>query len=182
MTPLLAQALTQGGTGVVFGLQITARIVGWRGLSGWLSYGLSKSTRKDADSQLERYFDRDQTHGLIAVGGWEHGAWNVGARIRVSTGEPRTDVIGAFFDSRSGRFQPIRGEHNGVRLPTFFSADLRGERRFTLGAVRAAVYAEVQNLTGRANAEEIIYSADYATRSYLTGLPLLAIAGLRVER
>jgi hypothetical protein len=182
VTPLLAQALTQGGTGQVLGLQITARIVGWHGLSGWLSYGLSKSTRKDADSQLERYFDRDQTHGLIAVGGWEHGSWNVGARVRVSTGEPRTDVIGAFFDSRSGRFQPIRGEHNGVRLPTFFAADLRGERHFMLGTVSASVYAEVQNLTGRANAEEIIYSADYAMRSYLTGLPLLAIVGLRVER
>lgn len=178
VTPLLAQALTQGGTGQVLGVQITARVVGWHGLSGWLSYGLSKSTRKDADTAATRYFDRDQTHGLIAVGGWQHGAWNVGGRIRVATGEPRTDVIGSFFDSRSGRFQPIRGAHNGVRLPMFFAADLRGERKFRHGGV----YVEVQNLTGRANAEEIIYSADYAMRGYLTGLPLLALVGVRVEQ
>jgi hypothetical protein len=101
----------------------------------------------------------------------------VGARVRIATGEPRTDVIGAFFDSHSGRFQPIVGEHNGVRLPMFFAADLRGERKFAHGAV----YVEVQNLTGRANAEEIIYSADYTMRGYLTGLPLLAIAGVRIE-
>jgi hypothetical protein len=178
VTPMLAAALTQGGTGRVLGVQVTARVVGWHGLSGWLSYGLSKSTRKDADSQDERYFDHDQTHGLIAVGGWEHGAWTVGGRVRVSTGEPRTDVIGAFFDSRSGRYQPIRGEHNGVRLPMFFAADLRSERRFPHGAV----YAEVQNLTSHANAEEIIYSADYSAKSYLTSLPLLAIVGVRLER
>jgi hypothetical protein len=178
VTPLLAQTLTQDGTGEVLGIQLTARAVGWRGLSGWLSYGLSKSTRRDAANGAERYFDRDQTHGLIAVGGWQHAQWNVGARVRIATGEPRTDVIGAFFDSHSGRFQPIVGEHNGVRLPMFFAADLRGERKFAHGAV----YVEVQNLTGRANAEEIIYSADYATRGYLTGLPLLAIAGVRVEQ
>lgn len=177
VTPLLAHALTQGGTGRVLGIQLTARVVGWHGLSGWLSYGLSKSTRKDADSQPERYFDHDQTHGLIAVGGWEHGAWTVGGRVRVSTGEPRTDVIGAFFDSRSGRYEPIRGAHNGVRLPTFFAADARGERRFPHGAV----YIEIQNLTSHANAEEIIYSADYMTKSYLTSLPLLALVGVRLE-
>lgn len=177
VTPMLANVLTQGGTGRVLGVQATARVVGWRGLSGWLSYGLSRSTRKDADTQAERYFDRDQTHGLIAVGGWEGRGWTVGARLRVSTGEPRTDVLGAFFDSRSGRYQPIRGRHNGVRLPTFFAADLRGERRFSHGAI----YAEIQNLTGRANAEEIIYSADYSSRSYLTSLPLLALIGLRLE-
>ncbi len=177
LTPLLANSLTQAGTGTVFGAQLTARVVGWQGLSGWLSYGLSRSRRQDAELAPERFFDRDQTHGFIAVGGWRHGPWSLGARVRIATGEPRTGVVGSFFDSRSGRFQPIRGPQNGVRLPTFFAADLRAERRFPHGAV----YVEVQNLTGRANAEELIYSADFSQQNYLTGLPLLAIAGLRIE-
>ncbi len=181
VTPLFAQALTQAGTGRVVGAQATARVVGYRGLSGWLSYSLSRSTRKDAAMQVERLFDHDQTHGLIAVGGWERGPWTIGGRVRVSTGEPRTAVLGAFFDSRSGRFQPIRGAHNGERLPTFFAADVRVERRVPLASIHAVIYAEVQNLTSRSNAEEIIYSADFAQRDYLTGLPLLAIAGLRLE-
>ena len=182
VTPPLAMTLTQGGIGRVVGVQITARAVGWHGLAGWLSYSLSRSTRKDAADQTERLFDHDQTHGLIAVAGWESGAWTIGGRIRISSGEPRTGVLGSFFDSRSGRFQPIRGPHNGERLPTFFAADARAERRFPIrGSVRGAVYLEVQNLTSRSNAEEIIYSADFAMKSYLTGLPLLAIAGIRIE-
>jgi hypothetical protein len=177
VTPRLAQVLTQDGSGRVHGVQVTARVIGWRGLSGWLSYGYSRSTRKDTAGGTTRFFDRDQTHGFIAVGGWEHGRWNVGGRVRVSTGEPRTDVLGAFFDSRSGRYQPIRGAHNGVRLPMFFAADLRAEVRLGSGAI----YVELQNLTGRANAEEIVYSADFSERGYLTSLPLLAIAGARVD-
>lgn len=183
VTPPLAQALTQAGTGRVIGAQLTARLLGWRGVTGWLSYTLSRSTRKDADTQLERLFDHDQTHGLVAVAGWQRGPWTLGGRLRLATGEPRTAVIGAFFDSRSGRYQPIRGAHNGTRLPAFFSADLRGERRFALpGGVRGGVYLEIQNLTGRANAEEIIYNADFSQRGYLTGLPLLAVGGIRIER
>ncbi len=181
VTPALAHALTQHGVGTVFGMQLTARVIGWHGASGWLSYNLSRSRRKDAVDQAWRYFDHDQTHGLIAVAGWEHGPWTLGARVRFATGEPRTAVTGAFFDSRSGRYEPIRGDHNGVRLPAFFAADVRGERRLPLGAIHGALYLEVQNLTNRANAEELIYSADFAHQGYLTSLPLLAIAGLRIE-
>jgi hypothetical protein len=178
VTPPLAKNLTQDGIGDVFGVQVTARVIGWHGVSGWLSYNLSRSRRKDAADQAWRYFDHDQTHGLIAVAGWETGPWTFGARVRLATGEPRTPVVGAFFDSRSGRFEPIVGEHNGTRLPTFFAADVRAERRFPHGAV----YVEIQNLTNHENAEEIIYSADFAQHGYLTSLPLLAIAGVRIEK
>ncbi len=182
VTPTLAHALTQDGIGNVLGIQLTARVIGWHGLSGWLSYNLSRSRRKDAADQPWRYFDHDQTHGLIAVAGWEHGPWTLGARLRFATGEPRTAVIGAFFDSRTGRYEPIRGAHDGTRLPAFFAADLRGERRVPLGSIHGAIYLELQNLTNRANAEELIYSADFSHQGYLTSLPLLAIAGLRIEQ
>ncbi|MBX3154932.1 MAG: TonB-dependent receptor [Deltaproteobacteria bacterium] len=183
VTPRFAHALTQGGTGEVAGVQVTARAASWRNLTGWLSYSLSRSTRKDAEAAPERLFDHDQTHGLIAVAAWMRDAWTVGGRVRASTGAPRTGVAGAFFDSRSGRYQPIRGAHNGERLPAFFAADLRAERRFDVrNQARGYVYLEVQNLSGRANAEEIIYSADFAQKAYLTSLPLLAIGGVRIER
>ncbi|HEY1558278.1 MAG TPA: TonB-dependent receptor [Kofleriaceae bacterium] len=183
VTPPLAKALTQLGIGHVEGVQVTARVIGWHGLSGWLGYTLSRSRRKDAPDQPWRFFDHDQTNGLIAVAGWVHGAWTLGGRVRYATGEPRTPVIGAFFDGATGRYEPIVGDHNATRVPDYFAADARAERRFALtGAAKGAVYVEVQNLTDRANAEEIIYNADYSRRGYLTGLPLLAIAGLRIER
>lgn len=183
VTPPLAATLTQLGAGRVLGVQLTARLVGWRGVSGWLSYTLSRSTRRDAPEVAERLFDHDQTHGLVAIAGWERGPWTLGGRVRFASGEPRTGVVGAFVDTRSGRFQPIRGPHNGERLPAYVAADVRAERRFVLASrTRAAIYLELQNLTNRANAEEIIYSADYAQKAYLTSLPLLAIAGVRIER
>ncbi|MGE0403967.1 MAG: TonB-dependent receptor [Kofleriaceae bacterium] len=190
VTPPLAATLTQAGTGRVLGVQLTARLVGYRGLTGWLSYTLSRSTRRDAPGADDRLFDHDQTHGLVAIASFERGPWTLGGRVRFASGEPRTGVVGSFFDTRSGRFQPIRGPHNGERLPAYFAADLRAERRFVLAgttaadthSTRAAVYLELQNLTNRANAEEIIYNADYSQKSYLTSLPFLAIAGLRIER
>ncbi len=192
VTPPLAATLTQGGTGRVLGVQLTARLVGYRGLTGWLSYTLSRSTRRDAPGAGDRLFDHDQTHGLVAIASFERGPWTLGGRVRFASGEPRTGVVGSFFDTRSGRFQPIRGPHNGERLPAYFAADVRAERRVTLAGppsstmrtatTRAAIYLELQNLTNRANAEEIIYNADYSQKSYLTSLPFLAIAGLRIER
>jgi hypothetical protein len=183
VTPPIADVLTQAGSGHVEGVQVTARVVHLRGFSGWLSYNLSRSIRQDTPDGTDRFFDHDQTNGLIAVGGWEHGPWTVGGRVRYATGEPRTPVVGAFFDSVSGRFEPIVGAQNSVRLPAYFAADARAERRFELGhGLRGAVYLEVQNLTDRANAEEIIYNADFTQKGYLTGLPLLAIAGVRIER
>ncbi len=182
VSPKYAKVLTQDGSGDVVGIQLTARAIGYRGLSGWLSYNRSRSRRKDAPDQFSRYFDHDQTHGLIAVAGWEHGPWTVGGRVRFATGEPRTGVVGTFFDTRTGRYDPIRGAHNGERLPAYFAADLRGERRFVSGGTRGALYVELQNLTNRANAEEIIYNADFTQKGYLTSLPILAIVGVRIER
>ncbi len=216
ITPPLAATLTHAGSGRVLGVQLTGRLVGYRGLTGWLSYTLSRSTRRDSPDGAERLFDHDQTHGLVATAGYERGPWTLGARVRFASGEPRTGVLGSFFDTRSGRFQPIRGPHNGERLPAYFAADVRAERRFhgtsssngsasptpTGGAatssasggaasmassraassLRAAIYLELQNLSNRSNAEEIIYNADYSQTSYLTSLPFLAIAGVRLER
>ena len=56
--------------------------------------------------------------------------------------------------------------------------DLHAERALAVGGATSSVFVEVENVTGRANAEEVVWSGDYATRGYLTGLPILALAGL----
>jgi hypothetical protein len=40
---------------------------------------------------------------------------------------------------------------------------------------------DVQNVTSRKNPEEIAYSADFSKRDYISGLPILAVMGARVE-
>lgn len=180
-TPQLAHALTQDGGGRAQGAQLTVRLAPWRGLAGWLAYGNSRSFRVDRDGAGPRRFDFDQPHGLTAVLGYDRGRWTIGARARWATGLPRTPVTGAFFDARTGRYQPITGRTNSVRLPDFVQLDLRAERRLALGGARAAAYLELQNATGRANAEELAYSADFASSAYITGVPVLAVLGARVE-
>jgi hypothetical protein len=59
--------------------------------------------------------------------------------------------------------------------------DLRAEKSFTLQRWKASVVLDMQNITSRSNPEEIVYSEDYRQRSYITGLPILAVGGARLE-
>jgi hypothetical protein len=181
-TPPATGALTQDGTGDVLGAQLVVRLAPWRGLVGWLSYGLSRSRRRDSEDAAARRFDHDQPHLVTMVAGWQRGRWSLGARLRLASGEPRTEVIGAFTDARSGRYQPVLGAHNGIRLPLFAQLDVRAERQLPLGGGELALYLELQNASSRRNAEEIVYSADYGDRGYITGLPILAVVGARWQR
>lgn len=181
-TPPATGALTQDGTGTVIGGQLVAKLAPWHGFAGWLSYGLSRSQRRDAPGEATRRFDHDQTHLVTMVTGWQRGRWSLGTRLRLASGEPRTEVIAAFIDARTGRYQPILGGHNGVQLPIFAQLDVRAERRLPLRGGELAISVELQNVSSRRNAEEIVYSADYSDRGQLTGLPVLAVLGARWQR
>jgi hypothetical protein len=58
---------------------------------------------------------------------------------------------------------------------------VRVSKTFKVAGTKAEVYADVQNVTDRANAEELIYSQDYAERRTIRGLPILPVVGLRWE-
>ena len=55
----------------------------------------------------------------------------------------------------------------------------RVSKRFVVGDSALEAYLDVQNVTNRPNPEEIVYSLDYSQRRYITGLPLLPVAGAR---
>jgi hypothetical protein len=59
--------------------------------------------------------------------------------------------------------------------------DARIAKRFTFDRVKAEVYLDVQNVTNRSNAEDIVYNYNYTNRDYITGLPILPVAGARIE-
>ena len=95
-----------------------------------------------------RYFDHDQTHGLIAVAGWEHGPWTLGGRVRYATGEPRTAG-----DRRVLR-QPRAAATSRSSARTTACACPRSSRPTCApsagsrsAALHGAVYLEIQNLT-----------------------------------
>lgn len=181
-TPKLAQALLPEGVGRAYGVQMLLRMQPWRGFFGWVAYTISRSERQDTPTSSWRLFDYDQPHVLTVVGSKELGAWTVGLRFRYATGLPRTPVIGAFYDAKDDLYQPIFGAQNSIRLPDFWQLDVRVDRSFLLGdSARLLVYVEGLNVTNRANGEEYIYNVDYSRRGTVTGLPIIAVVGARVE-
>ncbi|MGA9652646.1 MAG: ligand-gated channel protein, partial [Polyangia bacterium] len=181
-SPPVGQSLEQTGIGRSYGGQVLLRQELAKGFFGWLSYSISRSERKDRPDSNWRLFDYDQTNVLTLLASYEisHG-FQAGARFRYTTGMPRTPVVGAYFNATSQQYEPIFGAQNSIRLPAFYALDLRVEKAFVYRRLKFNVFADVQNVTNRKNPEEIIYSADYSQRSYISGLPVLPVIGLRME-
>jgi TonB family protein len=181
-SPPVGQSLLQSGIGRVYGGQVLLRQELAKGFFGWFTYSLTRSERKDRSDTGWRLFDYDQTHVLAVLASYEitHG-FQAGARFRYTSGAPRTPIIGAYQNASNGLYEPIYGEHNSIRLPAFYSFDVRVEQAFVYRRLKFNVFADVQNVTNRKNPEEIIYSADLSQHDYITGLPVLAIVGARME-
>jgi hypothetical protein len=181
-SPPLARALVQEAVGRTYGGQALLRQELVKGFFGWITYSLIRSERRDHPGLPYRRFDFDQTHVLGVLASYELGrGWEVGARFRYTTGFPRTPVVGSFYDSRDDAYQPLFGAQNSIRIPAFYQLDARIEKSFTLRRYKINAFLDVQNLTNRKNAEELIYNFDYSRRSTISGLPTLAVAGLRLE-
>ncbi len=181
-TPQLANALIASGTGRSYGVQILVRQKPWHGFFGWFAYTISRSERRDTPAANERLFDFDEPHVLTVVASKQLAAWTVGLRFRYASGAPRTPVIGALYDERDDRYQPLFGAQNSARLPDFWQLDARFERSFQLSQrARLLAYVELLNVTNHTNGEEYTYSADYTQRALITGLPFLGVIGARLE-
>jgi len=178
--PLLAEALVPTGVGRAYGTQYLLRHELARGFFGWVSYSILRSERARSPDDPFRLFDFDQTHVLTALASYDLGhGFEVGARFRYSSGFPRTPVVRSYFDSGTDSFQPVFGDINARRIPAFVQADVRLAKRFTIGPSILEAYLDVQNVTARSNPEEIVYSPDYGQRRYITGLPILPVAGVK---
>ena len=180
-SPPVAAALVQDGVGRSDGAQLLLRAAPWHGLSGWLSYTGGQSQRRDHPTSSWRHSDYDQTHILTLVVGYQRRGWDFGARFRYASGFPRTPVVGAYADARDARYDPLFGAQNSIRIADFVQLDLRAEYAWVWPRTTLRLYLDVQNVTYQRNAEEIVYSQDYAQRGAITGLPTLALLGARVQ-
>jgi hypothetical protein len=180
-SPPLAHALVQDGVGRAYGAQLLLRFTPHPAISGWVAYTLSRSERRHDGDPSYRLLDQDQTHLLTVVENVTFRGFVVGLRFRLATGMPRTPVVGSYLDTTTGQYQPIFGQQNSIRLPVFYALDLRVEKRFRRHAVDVVPYLEVLNLTNHANVEEFAYDEQFTSRSNITGLPILAVAGLSVR-
>jgi hypothetical protein len=181
-SPPVGQSLEQTGIGRSYGGQALLRQELAKGFFGWFTYSLIRSERKDRPDSNWRLFDYDQTHVLALLASYEiTRGFLAGARFRYTTGAPRTPVMGAYFNTTAQQYEPIFGAQNSIRIPAFYSLDVRVEKALVVRRLKFNVFADVQNVTNRKNPEEIIYSANYSQRGYITGLPVLAVVGARME-
>ncbi len=181
-TPEAGLSLVQDGLGRAYGTQFLLRheLVGK--FFGWISYSILRSERTDGAGTDYRPFDFDQTHVFTALASYDLGkGFEVGARFRYSTGYPRTPVASVTYDNATDTYQPVFGAHNSIRIPAFYQGDVRLSKQFKFGEnTSLEVYLDVQNVTNHKNPEEIIYNNNYSQKAYITGLPLLPVAGAKL--
>lgn len=178
----IGEALIQEGEGRSVGAQfLVRRDKGDGRFFGWIAYTILRSERRDSAESNWRLFDYDQTHVFTALASYDVGAGiEVGARVRVASGYPRTPVVGAYYDARKNRYEPVLGDYNTERIPTFIQLDARIAKTFELSDTsELEAYLDLQNVTNRENPEEIAYSPDYTEKRYITGLPILPVLGAR---
>jgi hypothetical protein len=172
--------LTNAGRGATIGAELTATLR--RGpWFAWLTYSFSRSTRVDAPGAASRLFDFDQPHHLEALASYRRGNWTFGARFRLLSGLPYTPVMSSVFDSDRNLYRPIYGAVNSERAEAHHEIDLRIERRYKWGPLRATQFLDVQNVYLNQSAVTYLYSYDYSQRVALTWLPIFPTLGIRVE-
>jgi hypothetical protein len=172
------------GSGFVYGAEVLFKMQPTERFMGWIAYTLSRSERRALPELPLRVFEFDQTHILSAVGSMRLGAgWELGARVRLISGNPYTPTVGSAFDADAGAYagleqQPVFSS----RLPPFFSLDVRIEKMFKIGkSVTVRTYLDIVNATNRANLEGTTTNFDFTQTSYVGGLPFLPNLGVRGE-
>ncbi len=181
-TPPLAKLVTSDGEGRNYGAQATVRLRFSESAFAWATYSLMRAQRRANHDEPWRLFDLDQTHIAQVVASWaqERGP-ELGARVQLSSGFPRTPVEGAAYNAGSGDYDPIFGRQNSMRLPTFFSAAARVGWRFLWSWGHLKAWLDIQNATNHGNAEEVVYTADYKRHGFVEGLPLLPVLGVEIK-
>ncbi len=170
------------GEGRIFGAEASLTTSFAERFTGWLAYSLSRSERRDHEGAW-RLFDEDQTHSLTAAGSYEFGdsGFKVGARFRLVSGNPSTEITGSVFDASNGTYQPIYGPINRERRPMFHQLDVRGEKKWSFESWSLTAYLEILNVYNAQHEEGTRYSYDYREEESVPGLPIFPNLGLRGE-
>ena len=173
------------GSGRAYGSELLLRYKPGNGgrFFGWVAYTLSRSERKDSDSEDYYRYDYDQTHIVTALASYKLGrGWQIGGRFRYVTGSPYTPEIGGTVDYDAGTYAPVSSlSRNSKRLPAFHQLDVRVDKTWQFRAWALSAYLDVQNAYNHQNTESIGYNFDYSQTSATKGLPLLPIVGIRGE-
>ncbi|MBM4292290.1 MAG: TonB family protein, partial [Deltaproteobacteria bacterium] len=170
------------GAGRVGGLEVLLKKNLTSRFFGWVSYTLMRSERKGSEDKEYRLFSQDQTHILTLIAQYKlTSAWEVGARYRYTTGNPRTPIVSSIYDADANVYVPVQGALNSERLNAFQQLDLRVDRKWRFDSWILTAYFEIQNALNQSNPEGIRYNYNFTQQKAISGLPIIPSLGLRGE-
>jgi hypothetical protein len=132
--------------GQAYGLEVLLRRPFTKRLSGWLSYTLSRATKRarfltpaETEDVANVVSEFDRTHVLNAILGYDLGRrWRVGGRFLFQSGTPYSKLEGSLAVP----------PYNAYRNPAFYRVDVRLEKRWRLGQDGSIAFVlEGQNVT-----------------------------------
>jgi outer membrane receptor protein involved in Fe transport len=180
INPSQPQYYDNSGYGHIYGLEFMGKYKSSQ-LQGWIAYTISRSRRGDALTP-ETISQYDQTHLLTAVAERELGRnWKLSARVRYTTGNPYTPIVGASYDVNSDVYDPVRGDIYSQRMSAFFQADVRFDKKWVYDRMILTGYLDIENITNQKNPQELRYSYDYRLSEKVTGLPIYPTLGIKAE-
>jgi TonB family protein len=172
------------GEGRAYGLETLIRYKPDSRFFGFLAYTLSRSVRRDGPGEPERLFNFDQTHILTAIGSYRlGGGWEIGARLRLVSGNMRTPLTYGFYDANVGAYIPAQSYPPfSVRNPMFHQLDIRLDKTWWLAeGVKMSAYLDVYNVYNQGNVEGVSYNYNATRSTYATGVPIVPSLGMRLE-
>ncbi|MBO6940073.1 MAG: TonB-dependent receptor [Deltaproteobacteria bacterium] len=174
------------GIGRIYGMEVSFRHQMRREIPLFLqlSYTLMRSERRDDPSSDEdwRLFDFDQTHIFTLAASYRLPKnWEVGAAIRIISGNPYTPIVTGIYNEDRDTYLPVYGANNSVRNPLYHRLDLRVEKKWKFSSWMLALFLDIRNVYNQQNQEGLIYSNDYRQSTRLTGLPIIPALGIRGE-
>ncbi len=168
------------GSGHTWGFEALVRREISESLYGWLAYTFGKSWRRARDTSRPTPTAFDQPHNLNAVISWKPGGgWELGGRLRLSSGRPDTPYVGATYDGDSGGYRPVSGGFRTIRRELFHQVDVRIEKTWLFELWSMGLYLDVQNLFNVGNVEAIEWDYRYRESAAVTGIPFLPTIGIR---
>jgi len=145
-------------------------------ISGWMSYALSLSKRKEDRDSLFSYSSFDQRHTFnLSLDYSGIRDWSFSLTFRLASGRPCDSAV-----IRRDRYYDLEYIPKGTRLPFYHRLDLRIEKRYTYKMLRPYIYIEIINLYNRKNAVDVNYWIDYKGKlhkEYITGVPIIPLLG-----
>ena len=147
--------LVDTGTGRARGVEVMVERRAGRQFSAVVAARASRDTYRNPNG-VERHRLYESRYGISVAADWTPtDRWSLSSTLAVQDGTPYTPTH-VEASLALGTWVRDGSRYNAVRYPTYATLNVRVERRFKIGSVDLAVYADIWNLLDRENLYPIL--------------------------